>query len=171
MDLVPPQTISEDVKYEDITVMTLDVVRYTYLMNTLVQSHKPVLLCGPTGTGKSVYTKDYLANKLDKAAWMYMTFGFSAQTSVNMTQVCALLMQRCVHGMRSRSALSESEHTCCTETAPKLHSECTQAKPWPACWSTCAADTFRCGTAAAQYVFPALGTCTAPAHAVQALTD
>lgn len=86
MDTVPPQTLSPDLEYQSITVTTLDVVRYTYVIDTLVQSHSPVLLVGPTGTGKSAYMATYLSQRLDKAAWTHMTFGFSAQTSVNMTQ-------------------------------------------------------------------------------------
>jgi dynein heavy chain, axonemal len=87
MDVVPLQKLNDDLQYQDITITTLDVVRYTYLINTFVQNQVPVLLVGPTGTGKSVYMKDYLMNRLDKSSWVYMTFSFSAQTSVNMTQV------------------------------------------------------------------------------------
>ena len=97
-DLQPPQTLTDTMHYEDITVMTLDVARYTYLMGTFIQHGHPVLLCGPTGTGKSVYTKDYLATKLDRAKWTYMAFGFSAQTSANLTQVRQSCMPHsCVH--------------------------------------------------------------------------
>jgi dynein heavy chain, axonemal len=86
-DTAPSQTLHPDLEYQDITITTLDVVRYTYLIDILVQHHCPVLLVGPTGTGKSVYMKKYISQQLDKAAWIYMTFGFSAQTSANMTQV------------------------------------------------------------------------------------
>ena len=86
MDTAPPQTLAPDLEYQSITVLTLDVVRYTYLIDTIVRSRSPVLLVGPTGTGKSSYMRTYLAQQLDKAAWTHMTFGFSAQTSVNMTQ-------------------------------------------------------------------------------------
>jgi dynein heavy chain len=85
-DTAPPQTLSPDLEYHEITITTLDVVRYTYLIDRLVQHHCPVLLVGPTGTGKSVYMKKYIS-QLDPAAWIYMTFGFSAQTSANVTQV------------------------------------------------------------------------------------
>lgn len=84
-EIVPAQTLSEDLEFQQITVMTQDVARYTYLINCLVSSHHPVLLCGPTGTGKSVYMRDYL-RKLDHAQWVSMAFGFSAQTSVTLTQ-------------------------------------------------------------------------------------
>lgn len=104
LDVVPAQQLHEDMQFHDITVMTLDVVRYTYLINTFVQSHAPVLLVGPTGTGKSVYMKDYLMHRLDKASWTYMAFGFSAQTSVNMTQV-RLLPGRAVNFCRVASGV------------------------------------------------------------------
>ncbi len=42
---------------------------------------------GPTGTGKSVYVKSFLSERLDRAKWTHMVFNFSAQTSANMTQV------------------------------------------------------------------------------------
>lgn len=54
-----------------------------------VAAHTPLLLVGPTGTGKSVYIKSFLANKLDRTQWTHMVFNFSAQTSANMTQVRA----------------------------------------------------------------------------------
>jgi hypothetical protein len=38
-----------------------------------------------------VYMKDYLVRQMDKQSWTYMVFGFSAQTSVNMTQVWPVL--------------------------------------------------------------------------------
>ena len=110
MDLVPTQTLPDTLAYRDITVTTPDVVRYTYMINALVQAHHPVLLVGPTGTGKSVYTKDFLAATLDKAAWTYMTFGFSAQTSVNMTQA-----RRCLHAQSPQLCrLCSVEHSALT---------------------------------------------------------
>jgi dynein heavy chain len=45
----PP--ISE--KYDNILVPTMDVIRYTHLLKVLLTGRKPVLLSGPTGTGKS----------------------------------------------------------------------------------------------------------------------
>ncbi|GFH11506.1 uncharacterized protein HaLaN_07014, partial [Haematococcus lacustris] len=69
-----------------IIVTTLDVVRYSFLIATLVAAHQPLLLVGPTGTGKSSYIKAHLATGLDRKTWMSMVFNFSAQTSTSMTQ-------------------------------------------------------------------------------------
>lgn len=85
LDTVPQQTLDDSMEIQNITVVTEDVVRYTHLIDGYIQNHNPVLLVGPTGTGKSAYIKDYL-RKLDKSHWVVAIFQFSAQTSQNMTQ-------------------------------------------------------------------------------------
>ncbi|GFR40055.1 hypothetical protein Agub_g593 [Astrephomene gubernaculifera] len=86
MELGKAQSISPDADYSTIIVTTADVVRYSHLLALQVANHVPLLLAGPTGTGKSVYIKSFLADKLDRAKWTHMVFNFSAQTSANMTQ-------------------------------------------------------------------------------------
>jgi dynein heavy chain len=49
MDTVPAQAISPEAEYTDIIVRTLDVVRITFLLRTLVASHTHTLLVSEWG--------------------------------------------------------------------------------------------------------------------------
>ncbi|XP_043080221.1 dynein axonemal heavy chain 12 [Puntigrus tetrazona] len=76
----------KNTKVQDIIVPTIDTVRYTYLMDLCIQYGMPLLLVGPTGTGKSVYVKEKLMNNLDKELFLPFFINFSARTSANQTQ-------------------------------------------------------------------------------------
>lgn len=65
---------------------TADTVRYEFLLEQSIKESLPVLLCGPTGTGKTTYVKNLLLNKLPKEKYTLVEMMFSAQTSSNQTQ-------------------------------------------------------------------------------------
>jgi hypothetical protein len=46
-----------------------DSARYTFLLDLALQHDQPVLLVGPTGTGKSVYINQHLVQDLPKDKW------------------------------------------------------------------------------------------------------
>ncbi|NXU72284.1 DYH7 protein, partial [Oreotrochilus melanogaster] len=76
----------KNVKIQDIIISTVDTVRYTYLLDLFITHKKPLLLVGPTGTGKSVYVKDKLTNNLEKEHYFPFFINFSARTTANQTQ-------------------------------------------------------------------------------------
>lgn len=80
-----------DAEYSSIIVPTSDTLRYTYLLDALSRRHHHCLFVGPTGTGKTVYVKKHLQTGLPQDAFVSMIVTFSAQTSANQTQVCAIL--------------------------------------------------------------------------------
>lgn len=52
-------------------------MRYSYLLNLSIACENPIMFCGPTGTGKSVYIKNVL-NSLPKNKYSPIEIGFSA---------------------------------------------------------------------------------------------
>jgi len=68
-----------------IIVQTADTVRYTHLLKLNINHSYPTLFCGPTGTGKSIYIKNYIIG-LPRTDFMTIEVGFSAQTTCGQTQ-------------------------------------------------------------------------------------
>ncbi|EDV24937.1 uncharacterized protein TRIADDRAFT_25541, partial [Trichoplax adhaerens] len=79
-------TIPLDAKMNEIIVPTTDTMRYSYLLDLLIQYGLPILLVGPTGTGKTMYVKEKLIHKLPRDRYSPVLINFSAQTTANQTQ-------------------------------------------------------------------------------------
>ncbi|KXZ49756.1 DHC2 protein [Gonium pectorale] len=69
-----------DGAFSKILVPTVDVVRSTWLLNTVVSSGKPCLFVGESGTAKSVTIANYLAH-LDGSINIVLNVNFSSRTS------------------------------------------------------------------------------------------
>lgn len=54
-ELMTAPPIPRDIPVNQIIVTTIETVRNIALMTFLVRHQKPVMIIGPTGTGKSVY--------------------------------------------------------------------------------------------------------------------
>ena len=83
MDINEP--ISNKLQPNEVIVPTTDTIRYTYLLEKMIRANIPHLFCGRTGTGKTVYVKDVLLNKLE-SNFINVQIGFSAQTYANQVQ-------------------------------------------------------------------------------------
>lgn len=70
----------------DIEVPTIDNVRNSELLGTLLVSENNVLCVGPTGTGKTVTIMSKLSRNMPKQ-FIADFINFSARTSSNQTQV------------------------------------------------------------------------------------
>jgi dynein heavy chain len=87
METIEAYQYDPSLSYSELIVPTSDSVRYSHLLDTLVAAGKHVLMCGPTGTGKTVVVQQLLATggALKEAA-VPLSLTFSAQTSANQTQ-------------------------------------------------------------------------------------
>jgi len=85
-ETIPELQIPADARFSNIIVPTKDSARYTFLMDLALQHNQPLLMVGPTGTGKSVYITRHLTSGLPKDKWTPIFITFSARTSANMTQ-------------------------------------------------------------------------------------
>jgi dynein heavy chain len=85
-DMLPQYVIPPDTPYSNIVVPNIYTAQYSFMIELLIPQNKNVLMCGPTGTGKSVYVYDSISVKLPQSKFKPLCLGFSAQTSANMTQ-------------------------------------------------------------------------------------
>lgn len=69
----------------ELIIPTVDTVRQQFFLDTYITHGKPLLFVGPTGTGKSAITNNYLV-QLPKDSYVPNSVNFSARTSANQTQ-------------------------------------------------------------------------------------
>ncbi|KAF6263196.1 dynein heavy chain 8 [Scenedesmus sp. NREL 46B-D3] len=88
MDTMPALAIPPGAGFSDIMVPTKDSARYTYLLDLAIQHRQPLLMVGPSGTGKTcIIAAHLLSGKgLPEELWMPVAVTLSARTSASMLQ-------------------------------------------------------------------------------------
>lgn len=84
--VVPAFEYDPKLPFFSLLVPTVDTVRYSTLLDMLVQINKPVFLTGSTGVGKSIVVSNYLSNNQEKHGLSPIMLTFSAQTNSLDTQ-------------------------------------------------------------------------------------
>uniref|UniRef100_A0A4X1VFN7 Dynein axonemal heavy chain 3 n=1 Tax=Sus scrofa TaxID=9823 RepID=A0A4X1VFN7_PIG len=79
------ETIPAHAKVSELIIPTMETARQTFFLKTYLDHEIPILFVGPTGTGKSVITNNFLLH-LPKNTYMPNFINFSARTSANQTQ-------------------------------------------------------------------------------------
>ena len=72
--------------FAKVIVPTIDSIRTNNLVGRLLTNKKHTLLCGSTGTGKSISVINQLNDSFQNDNWTFLSLAFSAQTSANQTQ-------------------------------------------------------------------------------------
>uniref|UniRef100_A0A8D1CTQ7 AAA+ ATPase domain-containing protein n=1 Tax=Sus scrofa TaxID=9823 RepID=A0A8D1CTQ7_PIG len=75
----------ETIPVSELIIPTMETARQTFFLKTYLDHEIPILFVGPTGTGKSVITNNFLLH-LPKNTYMPNFINFSARTSANQTQ-------------------------------------------------------------------------------------
>ena len=68
-----------------VMIPTAETARQEYFLKVCLEHNVPILLMGPTGTGKSVITNSFLSY-LPTEKFIVNTINFSARTTASQTQ-------------------------------------------------------------------------------------
>ncbi|XP_060028831.1 dynein axonemal heavy chain 3 isoform X1 [Erinaceus europaeus] len=79
------ENIPPNAKISELIIPTMETARQSFFLKTYLNHEIPVLFVGPTGTGKSAITNNFLLH-LPKNTYVPNCINFSARTSANQTQ-------------------------------------------------------------------------------------
>lgn len=85
-DLMKAQRLDENVNVQQVLIPTVDTGRYINVIEMHIKHNYPILLTGPTGTGKSFYIQDMMMNQLDQEKYVPAFITFTVKISANQTQ-------------------------------------------------------------------------------------
>ncbi|KAK5645095.1 hypothetical protein RI129_006395 [Pyrocoelia pectoralis] len=99
-DIAKNLRVDEASNIQQAMIPTVDTVKYMIMIELHIKYHLPVVLIGPTGTGKSYYMQDLLMNRLNQEMYEPAFVTFTVKISANQTQdlvVSKLLKRRRGH--------------------------------------------------------------------------
>ncbi|CAG9566775.1 unnamed protein product [Danaus chrysippus] len=85
-DAVKAVQIKEQINLLQTVIPTLETEKYIFLLKLHTKFSQPLLLIGPTGTGKSFYIQNFLMNNVDLEKYTPGFITFTTTTSANQTQ-------------------------------------------------------------------------------------
>lgn len=85
-DAVKAIQVKEQINLLQTVIPTLETEKYMFLLRIHTKFYRPLLLIGPTGTGKSFYVQNYLMNSIDMEKYTPGFITFTTTTSANQTQ-------------------------------------------------------------------------------------
>ncbi len=84
--MVPDFVYNPVTPFSQIMVPTVDTVRYSFMLKTLLKIEKPILFNGKTGVGKTAIVANTLNQEREALGLELISIQFSAQTSSSRTQ-------------------------------------------------------------------------------------
>jgi dynein heavy chain len=82
IDMMDATPIVDEAKFSNIVVPTKSTAQLDFVVQHLVKVGAPILITGPTGTGKSVFVSKLLNQGLPQDKWTPIELAFSAKTTV-----------------------------------------------------------------------------------------
>nr|XP_060504710.1 dynein axonemal heavy chain 3 isoform X1 [Panthera onca]XP_060504711.1 dynein axonemal heavy chain 3 isoform X1 [Panthera onca] len=79
------ENIPANAKVSELIISTMETARQSFFLKTYLDHEIPMLFVGPTGTGKSAITNNFLLH-LPKSTYLPNCINFSARTSASQTQ-------------------------------------------------------------------------------------
>lgn len=108
-EVVRLEKLNENASITNLLVPTIDTCRYMHIVQLFVVHNYPILLVGPTGTGKSFYLQDLLMNHLDRNKFEPAFITFTAQTQASQTQ--ELIISKLVKGRQGNFSAPKGKKT------------------------------------------------------------
>ncbi|XP_075981520.1 dynein heavy chain at 62B [Anticarsia gemmatalis] len=89
-EAVKAVVVKEQINLLQTVIPTMETEKYIFLLKLHTKFHQPVMLIGPTGTGKSFYVQNFLMNSVDIEKYTPGFITFTTTTSCNQTQELVL---------------------------------------------------------------------------------